>query len=514
MKVGRLSLQKDTSYMTKLIDKAVQFTPVADIIVTDRARKVFSQEGLTKLTEAICTNIGLLHPIIILNNNTLLTGERRLRVITNLHEIGEKIQFVGNPIPLGTIPTIMVDNEFDALDLLIAEDVENDARENFTWQEKAAIVANIARLQQIKLDAAKAAAALTLPIEELSEPSQLKERPRPSVGHMLDLMSNPEKVRISTAAAKQASMELHGKDTGGYLQKVQTNIKLHEALQDKELAKKLNKAPTQKEASKILQREERLVKQGQLAHKQGKELRHNRHTIINGDCLQELKKLKSDSINICLTDPIYGINADKFGVAKRDLGAHLYNDSPEEFERILPEAIKEVSRILKEAAHLYLFCDHSRFQQLKGYLETNGSKNNPWKVQSFPIHYIKVNGARCPVPGFSFRKTVEYIIFAWRGGKQSNHQLDSHFEVSTKRTEIHGAAKEPSALKILLNNSCYPGDSVLDFMAGSGSTVVACDELKLKCTAIEIDASAYGRILERVKSVDKPAKETLEEPLL
>ena len=487
-------------------NKIVDFVLVSDILVVDRARKAFSVEGLEKLSDAICTNVGLLHPIIILKDNTLLTGERRLRTITLLHESGTKINFVGEPIPLNTIPAIRVENEFDALDLLIAEDVENSAREAFTWQEQAAIVANIARLKQAKITAKKALEKAEVNEEELEydEDGDIIPQTNPiGLNHMLNLMVNPEKQKITTEAAKAVSMELFGRSDAGYLQSVQSNLKLNEALRDPALAEKLNKAPTQKEALKLLQVEERRVVQGKIAHAQGRELRGERHTLLHGDCLELLRKIESGSINVCMTDPIYGINAHKFGVAKRDTGFHDYDDTPEAFERILPEAIKEVSRILRPEAHLYLFCDLSKFYQLKQWVEQAGTSSNPWKVQSFPLHWIKVNGARCPHPGFTFRKTVEYILFAYRGGKQSHHQLDSHWEVSTKRTEINGAAKEPEGLKILLNNSCYPGDTVLDFMAGSGSSIVACDELNLKCTAIEYDKAEYGRMVERTKALRK-----------
>lgn len=488
------------------LNKHILFIPTKDVVVVDRARKEFSVEGLTKLSEAIDTKIGLLHPIIILQDNTLLTGERRLRVITQLHEIGSEVRFVGESIPHGTIPAIKVLNAFDALDLLIAEEVENTAREAFTWQEQAALVAKIARLKQLKINKEKELIKLQdledAEEDALGEDTPSKVNPK-ALGSMLALMNNPNKVEITTQAAKAAAMEIHGRSDAGYLQNVQTNLRLDAAMQNPELAKKLNKAPTQKEANKILMVEERKVLQARVAHSQGKELRENRHVVINGNCLVELSKLPSASINICLTDPIYGINAHKFGVAKRDTGFHDYEDTPEMFNDIMPKALQEVSRILKAEAHMYLFCDLSKFYQLKEWIEQSSLKDNPWKVQSFPLHWIKMNGARCPHPGFTFRKTVEYIIFAYRGGLQSHHQLDSHFEVTTKRTEIHGAAKEPEGLKILLNNSCYPGHSVLDFMAGSGSTVVACDELKLKCTAIEIDKTAYGRIVERIKGLRK-----------
>jgi DNA modification methylase len=496
-----------------MVENRVRFIPTKDVVVKDRARKEFSPEGLHKLEEAICTAIGLLHPIIILGDNSLLTGERRLRVISSLHETGTNINFVGEPVPIGTIPAIQVQSEFEALDLLIAEDVENGARENFTWQEQAALVARIAKLQQLKINAAKEAALPVQPnipddidAEELPEDWDDEEdtpKPRPSLNHMLDLLNDPAKLKITAEAAKAASMQISGRQDGSYLDSVKKNLKLDEALQDPTMAAKLNKAPTQKEALKLLEVEERKIFQGRIAHAQGKDLRGERHTVLNGDCLIEMAKLPTASFDVCLCDPIYGVNIQNTGVAKRDTGFHDYDDSPETFEAVVPKAIKEVSRLLKPAAHMYLFCDLSRFFQIKSLIEAAGTKDNPWKVQSFPIHWIKVNGARCPVPGFTFRKNVEYVVFAWRGGKQSHHQLDSYFEVSTKRTEIHGAAKEPEGLKILLNNSCYPGDSVIDFMCGSGSTIIACDELKLRCTGIELDKVAYGRAVERTKLLKK-----------
>jgi len=499
--------------MSEITIDRVVFIPTNDVVVKERARKEFTKEGLSKLEEAICTSVGLLHPIIILKDNSLLTGERRLKVITSLHETGTSINFTGSAIPLGTIPAIRVETEFDALELLIAEDVENGAREAFTWQEQAALVARIVKLKQLKINAAKEAKLSAQPnipedvdAKELSKDWDEEEdtpKVRPSLGHMLNLLNSPNRLQITEEATKAASLELHGRSDSGYLTRTKDNLRLDEALQDPEMAKKLNKAPTKKEALKLLEVENRKILQGKLAHAQGKDLRGDRHTVVNGDCLEEMKKMKDASFNVCLCDPIYGIEAHKFGVAKRDTGFHDYEDTKEEFERILPLAIKEVSRLLKREAHMYLFCDLSKFYQIKQWIEDAGTKDNQWHVQSFPIHWIKINGARCPVPGFTFRKNVEYVIFAWRGGKQSHHQLDSYFEVSTARTEIHGAAKEPEGLKILLNNSCYPGDTVIDFMCGSGSTIVACDELKLRCTGIEADKVAYGRAVERTKLLKK-----------
>ena len=487
--------------------KNIEFIPIKNVIVADRARKHFSPEGLATLKADITSNaIGLLHPILIRNTGELITGERRFRVISELHMEGANIRFAGKPVPPDMIPVIRVESDFDLLDYLIAESVENSSRENFTWQEKAALDSRIVMLQQMKLDNKSSAMEVSdnllgeldsVDMEE-GDDEDTPARPR---GKVERISANLH--LVSKEAIKSAAEQVYGVDhNSSSANKLATSVKLTRALEDPLMSSKLKAAPTRKEAEKILKVEERRQMQASIAHAQGKELRSaDRHLVIHGDCLTELAKLQSASVDLCVTDPIYGINAHKFGVAKRDTGFHTYEDTPEEFERIMPLAIAEVSRILKPAAHMYLFCDLTKFYQLKAWIEAAGTKDNPWTVQSFPLHWIKVNGSRSPHPGYTYRKTVEYIVFAYRGGRMSNHQHDSHWEVTTQRTEIHGAAKSPDSLRILLNNSAYPGDLVLDFMAGSGSTAVAAHECKMRSILIENEPSAYGRCVERVTAL-------------
>lgn len=498
-------------YVWEFEMREVEYVKKEEIKVVDRARKLFTPEGLLSLSEDIRSNeIGLIHPLLIKDNGELITGERRYRVLCAMHENGENIRFAGKPIPTNCIPAIRVSGDFDLLDYLIAEAVENSSRENFTWQEKAALDLRIVTLQQMKINASKQPDKLSEEVIELADDEEGEDRESKASGainHFLNLQKNPEKIQISREAIRAAVKEQKGMDSSEnslYIgtTRMTNSVKLAQAMEDPVLAEKLRKAPTMKEAEKILKVEERKIHQRAVAMETGRKLRSaDRHTAIHGDCLVELKKLADASVDLCLTDPPYGINAHKFGVAKRDTGFHDYTDTPEEFEALMIPALKEVSRILKPAAHLYLFCDISKFLLLKQWVEESSQKDNPWTVQSFPLHWIKVNGSRCPHPGFTYRRTVEYILFAYRGGKQSNHQYDSHFEVSTKRTEVHGAAKEPEGLKVLLNNSAYMHDLVLDFCAGSGSIISACNELNMRSIAIEKDLTAYGRCIERIKAI-------------
>jgi DNA modification methylase len=472
--------------------KQIEYLKVETISVGERARREFDIVGLAKLSESLTTSIGMLHPIIVLADNSLLTGERRLRAVSSLHDTGSTVNFAGNPIPFGTIPCIRVADTFDALDYLISEEAENEARIGFTWQEQIALTERIAKLKQLKLIQTK--------LKESALTNFSEDKGKQLLEEVLVAELKQEKVTISPEAAKQASVELYGEHSSSF-SRVNSDLRMAEALRIPELAVQLSKAPSRKEAEKILGRLEKNIKHSELARQQGQIMKVGRHKVLHGDCLQLMKGIPSASIDVCLTDPPYGINAHKFGVAKREVGVHGYEDTPEQFAVLLPPAIAEISRILKPSAHLYMFCDHVNFQLLRGWVEAQVDHEERWNVQSFPIAWIKTNGARCPVPGYTFRKTIEWVLFAWRGGKQSHHQLDGHFEVSTTRTETNGAAKEPEGLKVFLGNSCYPGDLVIDPFAGTGGTMIAADQLKLKSLCIEQDDASYGRMVERLEEL-------------
>lgn len=472
--------------------KQIEYLPVTSIRVLERARKDFDIAGLAKLSESLTTSIGMLHPILILSDNSLLTGERRLRAVSSLHDTGSTVNFAGNQIPFGTIPCIRVTDTFDALDYLISEEAENEARVGFTWQEQVALTERIAKLKQLKLNQTSLQATLT---ENLSEGKRNEV-----LAEVLAATVENKAFEISQEAAKQASVELYGEHSSSF-SKVNADLKMAEALRIPELAAQLSKAPTRKEAEKVLGKIEKDMRHSELARQQGQSLKVGRHKVLHGDCIELMKDIPSASIDVCLTDPPYGINAHKFGVAKRDVGVHAYEDTPEQFAVLLPAAIAEISRILKPSAHMYMFCDHINFQLLRGWIEAQVDHGEKWQVQSFPVAWIKTNGSRCPVPGFTFRKTIEWVLFAWRGGKQSHHQLEGHFEVSTSRTETNGAAKEPEGLKVLLGNSCYPGDSVIDPFAGTGGTMIAADQLKLKSLCMEQDDASYGRMVEKLAEI-------------
>lgn len=71
--------------------------------------------------------------------------------------------------------------------------------------------------------------------------------------------------------------------------------------------------------------------------------------ILQGDALEELRKLPDKCCSVCVTSPPY-YNARDYGAADQ-LGTE---SSPEEYTRKLVEAFREVARVLKDDGTLWL----------------------------------------------------------------------------------------------------------------------------------------------------------------
>ncbi len=108
---------------------------IADIKISDRARKNLGDIcSLTRSIEAV----GLLHPIVVCNDGTLIAGARRIAAFVQLGRT--------------EIPHTVVDSLEDALTLLLAERDENTERKDFTPSEA---VAMSERLEPLERKAAK-----------------------------------------------------------------------------------------------------------------------------------------------------------------------------------------------------------------------------------------------------------------------------------------------------------------------------------------------------------------------
>lgn len=468
-------------------DKVVDIQNVLQLVPKDFINRKASTVRTTRdtshiasLQTSISSNMGLLHPLIVKPDGDLVAGSCRFDALTNLYALDMPIKFNTMDIPVGMYPVIIAPNAETVVTYLRSELEENLERAELTWSEKSAADARIAKLEQIILN--KEAA-----------PTDTKE----------ESLEDIKLENISTEAIKKTSERLYDNKSGaGFTATIANSIALEQGKDIPELAEKLKKAPNMKAAVKTLKTYEKDQLMRNLAATQGKTFNSKMHHLLQGDCLVEMPKLPSGAYPLCITDPIYGINANKFGDAAGKMTSveHDYDDSPETFNKVMPVAVKELDRIMAKDAHVYLACDLSNFYKLKEWLEACDSG---WKVPRNPVIQYKVAGGRVPHPGYTFRRSYECWLYAYRGDKQENILINDVIPTHNDSKESHGARKPVALIETFLQRSAIPGEACIDFMAGTGVTIPACHKYKVPLTVIELSEVNFGKCLNRQARLER-----------
>jgi site-specific DNA-methyltransferase (adenine-specific) len=191
-------------------------------------------------------------------------------------------------------------------------------------------------------------------------------------------------------------------------------------------------------------------------------------TIINGDCLVEMKQFPDKCFDLCLTDPPYGIgeaagkNQSRGGrtgfdgkkksarkmVAATDYGNSSWDDAPPS-----PEVFAEIFRVSKNQ----IIFGGNFF----------GLPASPcWPV------WDKDNGnndfADCELAWTSFKSAVRKFKHRWNGMLQE--------DMKHKEKRYHPTQKPVKLFMSILEKYSEPGDLILDPFLGSGTTAIACQK--------------------------------------
>jgi hypothetical protein len=478
--------------MIEMID--FLYLDVDDIKVpATRMRQEFADT--TELQEELKVSPGLLTAILVNADNTLICGEHRLKAQKAILEFGGRFYFQGMEVPEGKIPVQRTLRQLSELETVRAEFGENNFRTPFTWAEKQAAKMRLIKLQKEKLDEENG-----VKLEEASAQTTTVSLEKPvKANPFAGLKTTP---RISETVIASSAGAFFGKTDSNTKHQIREAIQIDVAMQTiPEIAEQLKKVNSNKEAFQVIEKHKRAEEGKKKAQEVGKTFSKDNHSVFLGDCIEVMAKFTAGTYDVALFDPPFGMGANAFSQGGEN---HGYDDSPEKFKEQTPRIIRAVSRVLKPAAHMYIFCDFDKFHQVKQWVLDSSFPGNPWTVQRVPIIMPKTGGGIPPQSGFAFRRTHEYILFAWRGGKRNTGTIDDVLKsVPIETSSDHGAAKQPAALKQLLAHSCKAGDKVIDCTAGSGATMVAGHELLLDVTLIEIEDIWYGRCLERLEKLDE-----------
>jgi DNA modification methylase len=431
----------------------LHLVPLTAIVIGEnRQRREFKPERLTELANDICSN-GLIHPLAVRANGAddsvrLVAGERRLRAIQQLIEQQRTFSCNGALIPPGMVPCTHL-GEMTELEAREAELSENIIRLDLTWQERAKAEADLHALRQ--------------------------ER-------------NPAQTITATA-----SEILGAPAAGSQIAGVSQSIVLSKYLDDPDIAK----AKSKDEAMKVLRKKAEAGKRAELAF--AFDRASSPHTFELCSCYDYINGITHGSVDVIITDPPYGIDADAFGSQAQ--ATHTYADDEEAFFRAVRMLSTQGMIITKPAAHLYMFCDYRHFERAKLELALAG-----WWVWPRPLIWDKGNGM-LPYPELGPRNCYETILYAVKGKRPVIYQGQSDVLRIPGVARPEQGAQKPAQLYLeLLHRSCSPGDTVFDPFTGTGPVFAAANSLSLVAIGCEIDAERYNfalsRINEKVNSLE------------
>lgn len=424
-------------------------------IAPDRQRQFFDPDRLADLQDSI-SRLGLIQPIVVTDDGQLIAGERRLKAMVNLQMLGEPIRFNGQTVPDGCVPAISP-SDAGPLTLFEIELEENIKRHDLSWQEHAAAVAKLAELR------GKQAARDGLAVPTIADLSE----------------------------------EIEGRRDGAYQDKTRKTLIVSKHLDNPDVAK----AKSVDDAFKILKRQEQASANVARAAEVGTVAATDRLTVHQANCLDwgwHYVEEGGPLFDVICTDPPYGMDAQDFGDAGGSYVAvtHEYQDSKEEWLTLMNKFAQLADAITKPDAHLYVACDVDGFPYLKEIFRNAG-----WRVHRTPLINVKRDANRVPWPQQGPRRCYELVLYAVKGSKPTTAIFSDVFETVGDDNLGHGAQKPVIFWENLLKRSARPGDRILDPFAGTGGILVAANEAKLYCTAIEQNPQYYGICLQRLEAL-------------
>ena len=224
------------------------------------------------------------------------------------------------------------------------------------------------------------------------------------------------------------------------------------------------------------------------------------NVIYNEDCIEGVKKLSDDSLDLVLTDPPY--NASKSKIKSDTKNYKAVNENWDKEFKI--DFINLSWDKLKQTGSMLIFCS---YHTLKQYLN--------WKQPRQIIHWQKSNAFPALAKVYTF--SYEYILWYTKGSPYTfNKQFAGRDEIITPICAGHERTKHPTQKPIkvmekLIKVHSNKNEIVLDPYIGSGTTAVACLKTNRQFIGFEKEEEYYNIALKRIGKFDKSYYDELPE---
>jgi len=259
------------------------------------------------------------------------------------------------------------------------------------------------------------------------------------------------------------------------------------------------------------------------------------HRLVCGDStdLSIVTRLVGDKkVSMLNFDYPYNIGLDyNKGVGlNRTYGSRKLNDKKEdsEYQAFLEKSLKNGLSYVQSNCHVFCWCDQRHIGLLQSLYASQGIENK--RV------CLWIKNSQNPTPQIAFNKAYEPCVYGTIGSPYISPNVKNLNEILNKEVGTgnrladdvldlfdiwlvkrlngqeyeHPTQKPPTLYEKALRRCSKPGDIVLDLFGGSGSTLIACEQLKRRAFLSEIDPVFCDVIVARYQKLT--GKEAVYEP--
>lgn len=242
--------------------------------------------------------------------------------------------------------------------------------------------------------------------------------------------------------------------------------------------------------------------------KLGQVYKLGRHRLMCGDStkVEDVAKLMDGAkADMLLTDPPYNVAYE--GGTKDKLKLKNDNMSDEKFRQFLIEAFSRANEVMKEGAVFYIWHADS-----EGYNFRGACFNIGWKVRQCLIW----NKNSMVLGRQDYQWKHEPCLYGWKEGASHLWATDRKqttvldFDRPSRNAE-HPTMKPVKLFDYLIKNNTKSEDIVLDLFAGSGTTIIACEQNKRTGYVMELDPKYVDVIIDRWETLTGEKAELISE---
>lgn len=260
------------------------------------------------------------------------------------------------------------------------------------------------------------------------------------------------------------------------------------------------------------------------------------NSIINGDCLEELKKIPDRSVDLIFADPPYNMQLKNDLYRPNNTKVDGVNDDWdkfscfEEYDKFCIDWLKECKRILKDTGTIWVIGSYHNIFRVGNIMLNLGY----WILND--ITWYKTN----PMPNFlgtRFTNATETLLWCSKGELYKkytfNHKIMKKYNGGVQMTsvwqigicignerikgdngkKVHSTQKPEELLKRVILSTTKKGDVILDPFFGTGTTGAVAKKLGRNFIGIEREKKYIDVAKERIDNIKVllPESEWIEE---